>query len=506
MAYISSIISLIIIIGALILQNYFYKKAKQGRDLLSDTFPENKDDISLLDDEELDCPQICVNESFHENEIFAKIRNDINSYLVSNKGSVEYSIIKDITERHCGNIEQQVEAITPVPIYIGLCGTVLGIIIGVFLLIWGDGLQNIVDSGVSGIQSLLKGVAIAMITTFVGVFFTILSSNNTKSSSKEYESEKNMFLSWVQVNLLPQMDGNIISTFTILEKNLNKFNSEFAQNTFALNRVFDGIKDSYQEQAELVRTIQRLNVNEIAMANIKVLQELKDCTEQIHQLQHFISLSGQYLSSIESLNKNLSDHYDRTKLIENMGQFFMSEVKQIEQRKSAISEAVAEIDSSLINAFKGLNEHSNNEYNELKNSTAEQHASFLDAIHKQQEALQKKLEETTQIVEELHNLVDVKQSLSDLLDAYKVQGSQINGLTNIMSNIATSNETQNALMKEMIMGIDKISYESSSSTITTIPQTNYTFKLPMWFVVSCLITFFVIISTCVLFVVKTYLQ
>lgn len=504
MTIISSYISLLIILTALYYQYQFYKKAKHGRDLLSDTFPEDLEDLVLYEDEDLNCTQIGVKEEFVENDTFSNIRKDINLYLASNKGSVEYSIIKDITERQCGNIEQQIEAITPVPIYIGLCGTVLGIIIGVLFLIFGGGLQSIVDSGLGGIQSLLTGVAIAMITTFIGVVFTILSSNNTKSSFEEYENEKNMFLSWVQVNLLPQMDGNVVTTLNILQNNLNKFNSDFSQNTQALNKVFDGIRDTYKEQAELVKTVQNLNVQEIAMTNIRVLRELKDCTEQINQLQQFINLTGRYLTQIESLNSNLSEHYDRTMLIENMGKFFMDEVKQIEVRKSLISQAVTDIDSSLHRAFEGLKDHASEEYTEFQDATTKQHSLFLKAIESQQETLSKKLEETSQIVEELHNLVDVKENLSNLLYATKSQADQLEDLKTIMKACVSNGSKQNELLNELNRSIDNVSYEAPISRDPS--STTVIVKTPTWAIVTCVITCLVVIGTCAFFVAKSVLQ
>lgn len=504
MTIITNYISLLIILIALYLQIKFFLKAKRGRDLLSDTFPEDLEDLVLYEDEDLNCLQVGVKDEFVENETFSNIRNDINSYLASNKGSVEYSIIKDITERHCGNIEQQIEAITPVPIYFGLCGTVLGIIIGVLFLIFGGGLQSIVDSGVGGIQSLLEGVAIAMVTTLSGVGFTIASSNNTKDSFEEYENEKNMFLSWIQVNLLPQMDGNVVTTLNILQKNLNKFNSDFSQNSQALNRVFDGIRNTYREQADLVKTVQNLNVQDIAMANIRVLRELKDCTEQINQLQQFINLTGRYLTQIESLNSNLSEHYDRTMLIENMGKFFMDEVKQIEVRKSLITQAVTDIDSNLHRAFDGLKEHAADEYTEFQNATTEQHSLFLKAIETQQEALSKKLEETSQIVEELHNLVDVKESMSSLLNATKNQADQLADLKTIMKACVSNGSKQNELLSELNRSIDNVRYEAPISSNPS--STTVIVKTPTWAIVTCVITCLVVIGTCAYFVAKSLLQ
>lgn len=500
-------VTFLIIAFAIYYQKRYFQKAREGRRTLINIFPENlDDDLMAHEDEDSKCIQIDISEEYKElfdNETFANIRKDINSYLASNKGSVEYSIIKDITDRHCSNIEQQIDAITPVPIYIGLCGTVAGIITGVVFLILGGGLKNIASAGVDGIQSLLIGVAIAMITTLVGVLLTIISSTNTKDSTEEYEREKNSFLSWVQVKLLPKMDGNMTTTLDILQRNLAKFNKGFYENTQTLKKVFSGINESYEKQADLIKTVQNLKINDIANANVMVLRELKDCTEQINNLQQFINSSGRYLTNIEALNNNLSNHYNRTQLIENMGKFFMDEVKQIEQRKAAISEYVADIDSSLKLAFGELKEHTHNEYQVLKDNASDEHSSFLKAIEEQKEALQKKLNETTQLVEELHNLSDVKNSMVSLIDITKTQGNYLEELNRSMLQMKNSNSEQISLLREMVDRIGSLHVDVDMPTIKSNMPSNFSFKIPKWVTITGIFTCLVIVSTCIYFIVKS---
>lgn len=59
----------------------------------------------------------------------------INNYLKKNKGgAADFHLIKDIVERHTDSLDEEINHKLPVPIYLGLMGTVLGIIIGLFSL------------------------------------------------------------------------------------------------------------------------------------------------------------------------------------------------------------------------------------------------------------------------------------------------------------------------------------------------------------------------------------
>ena len=341
----SIIISGIILVIAVILQFMAFSKTQSYRNKLKKIFPESPEtDLSTeLDDDGLSVQITFLNDN-KKSKVFQGIVGAINNYLKKNQGAADYSTLKDITDRQSDAVEEQIEATSPVPIYIGLCGTVLGIVLGVTVLAFGGGLDSLLsvsdgnsniseisttpiisesneDSGANGIKMLLQGVGIAMLTTFFGVFFTIIGSWTHKNATGENEDRKNRFLNWMQGELLPQMKHNMASTLIILQKNLTKFNKDFASNSQELNKIFNNINTSYRENTKLLEAVQKLDVDGMAEANSRVLKELKACTSEINDLHTFLEQSNRYLSSIEALNGNLSEHLDRTKLIENMARF-----------------------------------------------------------------------------------------------------------------------------------------------------------------------------------------
>lgn len=512
-----NILLLLIIVGiCLVFQFWSFLGTNSKRRLLKKIFPKDAGQVLELEEKEDGSKQIGVKKQFHSNKVFDEIIRTINKYLHNNKGSADYAILKDVTDRNCDTVEAQIEATTPIPVYIGLGGTLIGIIIGVGVLAFQGGIDSLFntdpvalveslsettsemrqdgkivkladgkmfvyseepfgqwkpyeDKGADGIKNLLQGVAIAMLTTLFGVVFTIIGARSSKESSRINEEKKNGFLSWLQAELLPQMSNDLGQVIFQMQRNLAKFNSTFADNTSQLDSVLKGINTTYQEQTRLLDAVEKLKVDEIATANIRVLQELKECTDELGELTILVSNTTEYISKVDSLNGQLSAHLDRTKLIENMGQFFKEEVMQIEQRKLAITKSTADIDANMQLAFGQLREHTDREYQQLGTALASKHAEFLRAVESQQDALNRKLEETSRLVEELKNLTAVKESLEkvaqaeqsqnvrieSLVQASTVQNEKIATLLECVNRIASVAASQNTKLGQLQAAVDK---------------------------------------------------
>jgi len=437
--------------------------------------------LSTYKDEESNAIQMQINPEYRASSVFSDIVYSINNYLSKNKGAAEFSILKDITDRNCDAVEEQIEATSPFPIYVGLCGTLIGIVFGVAVLGYGGGIDSLLsssieaantelgisiqeqvaeDAGASGIKDLLRGVAVAMLTTFIGVVLTIWGSTTSKNAARDNEYRKNQFLSWMQGELLPQMNNSMVKTLDILQRNLTKFNEGFAENSRNLNDVFSRINSTYEGQAEVLRMVQELRVDDIATANVRVLKELQKCTDKINLLQEFLNQSNLYLTNVEKLNGQLSDHYERTMLIENLGKFFMDEVQQIELRKAAINRSVGEIDLVMQTALEELQKHTSEQFVALTNATAKEHHEFIKAVEEQQQVLSTKLTETSQVLDELKNLVAVKDSIAKLAQlgqqSQDAQLGELQAIKNAISGLPSSGNHQTEVMERLIRAIEKL--------------------------------------------------
>ena len=113
----------------------------------------------------------------HTHSLLSQIIEAINSYLLKNKGATgDFLLIKDIVERYCDTKRQELETQLPMPLYMGLLGTMLGIIIGIGYIAIVSGFSAFIDKPSESIGILMGGVAIAMIASLVGIILTTYGS------------------------------------------------------------------------------------------------------------------------------------------------------------------------------------------------------------------------------------------------------------------------------------------------------------------------------------------
>ena len=185
------------------------------------------------------------------NKIFIGIITSINKYLGNNSGSViDFGLLKDAVDRHCDSVENDIATQTPIPLYWGLAGTMAGVIMGLWDLLQSNAIMTLMSSGggvidnasqsaASGINSLLSGVAWAMLASICGILLTTVNSLLFKRCKLNEEDGKNSFFAWMQSELLPELPSDTSEALNNLVRNLNKFNNTFAQNTSNLGNTLN---------------------------------------------------------------------------------------------------------------------------------------------------------------------------------------------------------------------------------------------------------------------------
>jgi DNA repair exonuclease SbcCD ATPase subunit len=265
-------------------------------------------------------------------------------------------------------------------------------------------------------------------------------------------------------------------------QNLNDFNNTFSKNTKELRTTLDKVNESYRGQAEVLNSIQRLRINEIATANIAVYDKLKNSTQELGELTKYLSECssvmsklGKYLNNSESyliqvkeLNDKLDAAEERTKTLERMGKFFEAELGEIEQRKANMTAAVGIVDNALQEALIEMQDNVKKQFSELEKSSAEQ-----------QLALENKLKETTVLIDELKNLTAVKSS---------------------MERMEKLTDEQNKRMLRIIESIENISNYGYSE-----PSNNYKPRLlPKWAKVLLITGGSLLSAACLLFILSVF--
>ena len=377
--------------------------------------------------------QIILNTS---NSTMKAICNALNMYLQKNKGAAsDFNLMKDVVERYCNTHAEEINIQQPIPLYLGLMGTMVGIIIGIGSLALSGGLVD--GFQMEHISSLMTCVAIAMGASLVGIICTTSISWNAKNAISEVETKKNEFYSWLQTELLPVLSGNAVNALYLLQQNLMSFNRTFQSHISGLDATLSRVENVSIEQMELMQLIKDLDVRKVAQANITVLKELKGCTGELTVFSQYMSNVSTYLKAVNSLNDSLNEHLNRTAAIERMGSFFEKEINQVETREQYINEVVANVDNTLKNTFEQLSESTQEGINELRNSSVaelnalneyfdEQREELKKMLQAQQEALASRPNENEVLIKELRLLTEKQESaFGQLQDTLKGLGDKI---------------------------------------------------------------------------------
>lgn len=411
------------------------------------------------------------------NSVFKLIKDNINDYLGNSQGSViDYNILKDAVDRNCETIEDEINAQMPVPLYCGLAGTMAGVIVGLFSLLSEDSISNLMTSGsksvesatlamngaASGINDLLAGVALAMVASILGIVLTTVNSVLFKQFKRQEEEGKNKFLSWVQSILLPELPNDISDSFSMFVDNLNRFNDTFRENTRGLGHTLEQINGAYSTQADIIKTIQQMNVTRMATANVKVLNALSDCTDKLEQFNVYLNSIQGYTNEIEAFRQQLSSEDNMVYLLMEMKDtlasiknFFRTELGEIDQRKQAIGKSVDNVDEYVKGALERLKTSSSTSVDELKKAIDDHAQGLQTFLDQEKQMLQdmsqevrnefdRQISQIPNLAKRLEDITKVPSQLESLSGSIAESNRKlVNGITQANQNM--TNEIKHAL-------------------------------------------------------------
>lgn len=400
---------------------------------------------------------------FQSNPTFKTIIESINVYLKKNKGNaIDYHLIKDIVDRNCDALEDEIQAQLPMPLYAGLAGTMSGVIVGVGYLWLSGGLKELlsndkteqlantiaktseqaVTSGADGIEAVLGGIALAMLASFVGIVLTTFGSWRAKSVKVKVEQGKQDFLSWLQQELLPKLKTGVDAEIGRITDNIKESNASFAENTTKLNATLKDINQAISGMTGMLHSLKGLNVVQFASANIQVYEKLKNCTDELGRFAEYITSLDNFIAKVDLLSTKMGEADDRVHAIEEMGRYFREERSHLEAMKGVVSSSIGEVEANLKDSVVKFKESTANSYTEMATHNEQQRQALEKAIDVQQKQLESKLKEKiTQLdflSDELKKLAPIKDSISKFESATKDQNRRIEDLTASIRELANA--------------------------------------------------------------------
>ena len=295
--------------------------------------------------------------------VMTDIWRSINTYLIRNKGAVsDFNLLRDIIQRNLDMVEEEIALTTPIPVYLGLIGTMLGIIIGLFAL--PDISSELFLKG-NGIDTLLGGVKIAMGASAVGLILTVVTNGWLfKGAKTQVERRKNEFYTFLQTELLPVLSQSVNAGVVSLNRSLDRFGAKFGDDITALNSLMQRNYESVLAQQTALNVLKDIDVSRVAQFNVQVLGELRQSLGAIERLGLALGQVDTFAANARALVERTQDVLGLTDQIKQVLdnaqslQFYLnSHFQDLENRGNLIQQTVTNLDQFISKEISGLEGH-----------------------------------------------------------------------------------------------------------------------------------------------------
>ncbi len=441
-----------VLIGIACLQLYFFFEVKGILRHFKGLFSENPDSLDLVavdsnneesDDEESEEGHINEGKTFPQlpmgsNRYYKIIVNTINGYLWKNKGAVvDFHIIRDITERQIDTIDEEVNNKIPAPLYLGLAATMVGIIIGLWGVVFGDTVST------KTMEPLIHGVKWAMTTSVMGLILTTwLSVRTYKTTKKEVDEGKNAFYSFLQTELLPSLYHSTDSGIKGLNYRLDEFSRSTHGITDRLEDIFLEAAESLETEKGLIMEIKAIDVRKMSEANKVIFQELSKLMKNFKDFPTYYNRLNESLVSTSMLTEKLTEFVENTKdineILQNVKgliqkaddaqQFFSQHMDSFVKYEDTVKMAVARADASMQGAISTLEDGVLRQFETYKGIVADYSVRMDEAFTNSISSFKDTADTQIQLVKQSTDSVaeKFKEALTEYTQAVDVQIQRVN--------------------------------------------------------------------------------
>ncbi len=453
-----------------------------------------------------------INAKVNDEPVFKTILSSLNTYLLKNKGTAsDFNLVKDIIERHIGAMDNEIRITLATPLYLGLMGTMLGIIFGLWAMGPSIGLQNTDLGGVEtqnfsqGISLLLSSVTIAMVASFVGILLTTLNSGLFYRQSKSnIEKYKNGFYTFLQTELLPVLSENVTSTMHSLQQRMIQFNLGFAENLNMLRVLVHQNSETIQTQSSVLKMMEDSDFSSLIKANITTFDKIQKSVAELDRSANSLSKFNEYLHQLNDfvgqsrqLNNGMSNLLNRTNNFQTIAQkventldesknlqtFLNTHFSELQSRGQLINNAVVKVDDVLDKSLSELQEHVQTKIREIRDYSINEQVKMEDLLKTNAGSMKAFFEEMrinmeTAMLENSKNLAFFFQEMQEKLDQSisdnQVAFQKLNNLETLNRNFERFMSQQQRLNDNMagnLIELRKLSAHKSQK---------WTFKFPAW--------------------------
>lgn len=272
---------------------------------------------------------------------------------------------------------------------------------------------------------------------------------------------------------MPELPSDTSDALNRLVKNLNKFNNTFAENTSSLRGALREVNESYRIQGDIIKAVHDMDVMKMAKANVRVLEELKECTDKLEKFNEYLNDIHGYTDAIHTFTTLFEKEANRLHVLEEIQQYFS-------RHKAEIAKDAADSDVALRDALRSLRESSESNSKELNSIFVQQAEDFKRILKDERESFEQvnqdlqaqfstQLKEIPMLEEKLADVAEIPQKIDEMIVRLEQSNSQL------YSNFIFST-------RETLIQFAKASKENE--TITSSGSGTVSYRIS-WIVIVC---------------------
>jgi hypothetical protein len=392
---------------------------------------------------------------------FNSILASTNRYLEKNAGTpADFRILQDIAERISNSTEQAAASNATLPLYVGLMGTFIGVIVGLLSFV-GAG-SSLSEAGAftdpDHLRHFLGGVLVAMAGSLCGLFLSVIGRSRFLHNAQEKNDRlKQAYFTLLQTELLPVVGHDFSSALYSLQQNLHRFNADFSSNLATFTASMGTATETLRQQRELLDMLKSTDILRIIEANADMLRTSGKIG---HELRGFVEATEALHGKLQ-ITSGLTDKFSA--LLDRFGVF--------EQSVNSLGEKLAVDETITAHAVKLIRD----QLESLKSRT-ELIRQFVDSeddeIKRYIEVQRHKLEDLVdsarqqlddlagQIANSIANALSEGQGTAFVKDVARLQGidTQMQGLAALVGQMQqSSKEAESALLEAIKDGLGGLS-------------------------------------------------
>ncbi|QQS30756.1 MAG: hypothetical protein IPM47_07465 [Sphingobacteriales bacterium] len=392
---------------------------------------------------------------------FNEVILSTNAYLCKNKGaSADFNILQDICDRHIQRLDNSISNRINVPLYIGLGGTFLGIIIGLgFLAFKGVDTKSITE--------LITSVIMAMIASLAGLILTTWNTAKTyQPAVYQNDTDKNHYYDFIQRELLPVLNIGMAGSLSSFREILSDFVVKFGGDTV---RTAQLLNENLSKQQFVLEEINKLDIPKTSNAIVESFFNLKNSSEQLKMFLNYQVSLNQNVTETNKVVGGLNDTLNSFKS-------FNSNLEAIAKNVNSSIELQRQFKDMLELHFPTIKDH-----REVWRGQVDELNTDIKGIYVE---LNKYFQESTSIIQTFvqnnesyfTGLNDIQKVIKIFVDSAKFQTEQFmalnTGMLEMRQDLRQSQQSNYELNKELVEAVKNLTLKISRLEIITTPETD----------------------------------